>query len=79
MAYRLEHLPEEFVYPNLYQTLKALHLAWNNLFELPISFFQCNLLSSFTYECNPLRSPPLELLAEDLGAIYRYSKLRSAR
>jgi len=76
---RLEYLPEDFVYPNLIQTLSVLHMAWNNLFELPISFFQCTLLTTFTYECNPLRSPPLELLSEDLGAIYRYSKLRSSR
>lgn len=40
---------------------------------------QCENLSEFTYECNPLRSPPPELLAEDLGALYKYGRLRKIR
>jgi hypothetical protein len=45
----------------------------------PMNFFECRNLTEFTYECNPLKSPPLDLLAEDLGAVYKYFKLRSVR
>jgi hypothetical protein len=59
--------------------LVSLRLAWNNLIELPLNFFECTNLKEFSYECNPLKSPPAELLAEDLGSIYKYGKLRQIR
>lgn len=56
-----------------------LQLSNNNLLELPAIFDGCAKLKQLAIEYNPLRSPPAELLEEDLDTVLQYCRVRTSR
>jgi hypothetical protein len=68
---RLEALGFDLLVPHLGKTIELMEFSDNNLLELPPIFEGCPKLKRLSLDYNPMISPPVSILGEDMETIFK--------